>query len=189
VQHTISAEAIGIVGGGEEAFAPVPPSYTARIGAADRFDVGIHLSHFSSIGLDLKWNPVRSETFDLAIDPGAQGFYVASSGGSVFIWYLHAPLILGINPTPTTTIVFTPGVSVVGASASADTGTFSGSDSDSALLARGGIGVNFHGSKKFAVQPEVTFLIPVESGGNGGALFLAGVGFLIGAQPEYGQAE
>jgi hypothetical protein len=130
VQHTIAVEAIGVAGGDDAVYLPVPPSYTARIGAADRFDVGIHLSHMSSLGLDLKWNPVRTPGFDLAIDPGAQGFYIAGGGESVFIWYLHAPLLLGINPSPTATILFTPGISVIGASAESDN-TFSGSSSAS----------------------------------------------------------
>jgi hypothetical protein len=188
VQHTISVEAIGVAGGDDAAYLPAPPSYTARIGAADRIDVGIHISHMSSLGLDLKWNPVRTPGFDLAIDPGAQGFYIAGGGESVFIWYLHAPLLLGINPSTTTTILFTPGISVIGASAESDS-TFSGSSSasDSALLARIGVGANFHSSKKFAVQPEVTFLVPVGTEGDGGVIFLAGVGFNIGAQPDYGQ--
>ena len=184
VQHSLSVEAIGVVGGGESAVAPTPPSYTARIGVADRFDVGLHLSHMTSLGADLKWNPVRSPGFDFAIDPGGQVFFIAASTGSVFIYYLHAPLLLGINASESTTIVLAPGISMVGASASTDS-TFSGSSaSDTAFMARAGIGIDIRTSKKFAIHPETTFLIPFEGTG---VIFLAGVGFNFGAMPNYAE--
>lgn len=183
VQHTVSMEAIGAFNGEDSIVLPTLPSYTARIGLADKLELGLHFSHLSSIGADFKWNPVRTEGFDLAIDPGAQVFYIVSDE-SLVIYYLHLPLLLGLNVSENVSLVLTPGVSMLGVSGSIDTSddnVYGGSDS--AWLARAGIGVDIRSSEKFSVQPEVTFLKSFESGG--GVVFLGGVGFKFGAQPEY----
>lgn len=60
-------------------------------------DIGAHVHNLSSFGVDLKVNPVRG-VFDLAVDPGLQYFYVGSDDVSVHVLYLHAPVMLGVNP-------------------------------------------------------------------------------------------
>lgn len=187
VEHTIAVETIGAFANGDSLVSPVPPSYTARVGLADRVELGLHLSHMSSLGADFKWNPLRSEVFDLAIDPGFQGFYIATGDASAFIYYLHAPLLLGFNLGSSTTIVLTPGVTLLGgaASVSGNSSTYNGaSTSSTTLFGRLGFGVDFRFSQKFALEPEVTFLKSFESGG--GTVMLAGLGFKFGTQPEYG---
>jgi hypothetical protein len=184
VQHTVSMEAIGAFDEDDSVVLPTLPSYTARIGLADRLELGAHFSHLSSIGVDLKWNPVRSDGFDLAIDPGAQAFYIASSDASLVIYYLHLPLLLGFNVSETVSLVLTPGISMVGVGGDIDEDDdqLYGA-SDTAWLGRAGFGIDIRASEKFSVQPEVTFLKSFEDGG--GVVFLGGVGFKFGAQPEY----
>lgn len=183
VQHTVSMEVVGGFDEDDSVLLPTLPSYTARIGLADQLELGLHFSHLSSIGADFKWNPVRTDGFDLAIDPGAQIFYILGDS-SLAIYYLHLPLLLGLNVGENVSLVLTPGVSMIGVS-----GNIDASDdnvygaSDSAWLARGGFGVDIRSSEKFSVQPEVTLLKSFESGG--GVVFLGGVGFKFGAQPEY----
>jgi hypothetical protein len=184
VQHTVSVEAIGAFAEDDSVVLPTLPSYTARIGLADRLELGVHFSHLSSIGADFKWNPVRTDGFDLAIDPGAQAFYFVTGDASVVIYYLHLPVLLGFNVADNVSLVLTPGVSMLGVGGTIDSGDdelYGGSDS--AWLARAGFGVDIRASEKFSVQPEVTFLKSFESGG--GVVFLGGVGFKFGAQPEY----
>ena len=185
VQHTVSIEAIGGFDDEDSIVLPALPSYTARIGLADRLELGVHLSHLSSLGADFKWNPVRSEAFDLAIDPGAQAFYIVGDN-SLVIYYLHLPLLLGFNLSKNASLVLTPGVSMIGVGGSFeddhDDNVLYGA-SDTAWLGRLGLGFDIRASKKFSVQPEVTFLKSFES--ESGVLFLAGVGFKFGAQPEY----
>jgi hypothetical protein len=188
VEHTISVEALGANAGDDSVVVPVPPSYTARIGLADRLELGLHASHMTSLGADLKWNPVRSEAFDLAFDPGGQFFYILSSNGNVFIYYLHAPFLLGFNLSPAVSIVVTPGISMVGASASVsgNSSTTTGTTSGTGFMGRGGIGFDFRTSKKFALHPEVTVLMPFDTKGY---IFLAGLGFNFGTLPDYGGGE
>lgn len=184
VQHTVSVEAVGAFNEDDSVMLPTLPSYTARVGIADRLELGFHFSHLSSLGADFKWNPVQSEAFDLALDPGAQVFYIVGDT-SLVIYYLHFPLLLGFNLSEGATLVLTPGVSLLGVGGSIETdgdNNYYGG-SDSAWLMRGGIGLDVRASEKFSVQPEVTFLKSFESGG--GIVFLAGVGFKFGAQPKY----
>ena len=103
---------------------PTFPTYTMRIGVADTVDIGARFANMSSLGVDVKWNFLKSESFDMAIDPGLQGFYYsASSGGedvSVGVIYLNAPLMFGINLGDSVSIVPTLGVSYGIATASVD---------------------------------------------------------------------
>ena len=183
VQHTVTVETIGISTSGGDLFLPTVPSYTARIGLADRMELGVHLSHLSSLGADFKWNPVRTDSFDLAIDPGAQIFYFFADGGFA-VYYLRLPLVLGFNVSKEVSLVLTPGIEMVGiGDAITDQDDNRYGASDSTLLARAGFGVDIRASEKFSVQPEATILKSFEGGG--GIVYLAGVGFKFGAQPQY----
>jgi hypothetical protein len=49
-------------------------------------------------------------------------------------------------------------------------------------MARLGCGLSFRVSRRFAFHPEVTFLKPV---GQGVLVTIVGIGFNLGAQPDY----
>ena len=180
VSHSLSIETIGEYGV-DNTVAPTPPSYQARVGVAERADIGLHFSHFSSIGVDFKYNPVRSEVFDFAVDPMAQGVYVPSE--QMFVGYLQLPLLFDLNLSETTSIVLSPGISYY-----ATKGVPSGTEftyPTSLPLFRAGIGFDFRTSKRFALHPDFTFLFPFED--RYAVMFLAGIGLNFGALPDFGQ--
>lgn len=164
-------------------FLPAFPSYELRIGAAERLDIGVHLYNLTSLGIDFKLNPLRG-VFDLAIDAGAQYFYLnASEDESAHVFSLTAPVMVGINPTEWLSIVLSPGVTyaiVAGTASSAE-----GRDAllaEGGLLFRGGIGAQFRTSSGFALHPLLTIS---KSFGGSAALYNAGVGFIFGDIPLY----
>jgi hypothetical protein len=181
VSHSVSIETIGIFNDVGNQVAPTPPSYTARIGVSDSAEVGLHLSHLTSLGADFKWNPVRGEVFDFAIDPGGNFGYVAGGGSSAFIYYAQLPLLFDLNFSESVTMVLSPGMAIYGTTATVDSDFTYG---DAEPLIRAGFGFDFRTSKKFAVHPDVTLLIPLDSAY--GTIFLGGVGFNFGSLPDFG---
>lgn len=196
ISHSVSLESFGYIG--ETAvidpdtgtvtetrttsgFLPTLPSYQLRVGLTDMLDLGVHAHNLSSMGFDFKVNPVRG-VFDLAFDPGVQYFYVTSDNSSVHVLYLHAPVMLGVNPTDWFSIVVTPGVTYGLAS-----GEFALDDEDRAstadgLLFRGSLGLQFRTSQSFAIHPEITFMKSLEGSG---LVYNFGIGFNFGALPSY----
>ena len=80
--------------------------------------IGVRVPNLSSIGGDVKYNPIRSKSFDLAVMPGLQWFSIKSSSSvngtesssSVNAIYLHLPVLLGINLGDSATLVLSPGI-------------------------------------------------------------------------------
>jgi hypothetical protein len=169
---------------------PTFPTYQLRYGVAEQADLGFSLKNGSSLGIDFKYNPVKSKSFDLAIDPGAQLFRISSTSSSgasasINIAYIHLPLLLGLNLSESLSLVLTPGAVVVAASGS--TSSSSGRDSatsSSGLLGRLGLGVNIRVSKSFALQPEVTAMRRF-SDENSVTFYMAGLGFNFGKLPTF----
>lgn len=198
IAHSVSLESLGYMGEKEEidddpnttaietkrtktsGFLPNLPSYQLRAGLTDMLDIGAHVHNLSSLGVDLKVNPVRG-VFDLAVDPGLQYFVVSSNEASVHILYLHAPLMLGVNPADWFSIVVSPGVTY--ALASGDVATDDeAAASVSGLLLRGSLGFQFRTSDSFAIHPEISMLKSVEGPG---LVYNFGIGFNFGALPSY----
>jgi hypothetical protein len=162
---------------------PMVPSFGARIGVTDGFDIGLRLSNFDSIGADAKILAVKG-AFDLAFDPGLQGYYVDIAGVGVGVVYLHAPLLLGVNVSPNVSLVFTPGVVLEAASVSVNNGSgVTGAASATGVLARLGAGIDVRITPRFAIHPEFTAMRSF--GDTNGLIFVGGFGFNIGAQPDY----
>src|SRR5262245_40009802 len=120
VEHTVSIETIGVFNSGDSVVLPAPPSYTARIGLSDSAEVGLHFSHLTSLGADFKWNPIKSEVFDLAIDPGGNVGYIGSSEGSAFLYYLQFPILMDLNFSESVSMVLSPGMALYGATGGTD---------------------------------------------------------------------
>src|SRR5262245_25499766 len=82
VSHAFAAEGVGFsltdheTGTRVKFFSPTAPSYNLRVGLVERLDFGFRVAQFSSLGADLKWNFVKSETLDLAIDPSIQYYHL-----------------------------------------------------------------------------------------------------------------
>jgi hypothetical protein len=167
---------------------PTLPTYQLRIGAADRVDVGVRVANLSSLGADVKWNFLKSSSFDMAIMPGAQFFYISTTGtggtsNSVFLFYGHVPLLLGVNLGETATLVFSPGAVFVAGSSATSTDTREAAFSSTGVWGRFGFGVNIRASEKFAVQPEVTGMRAFTDAE--AMMILFGVGFSFGTLPSY----
>ena len=168
---------------------PTFPTYTLRIGIGDRAEIGARIANMSSLGMDFKFNFIRSPLFDLAIDPAAQVFAIGTTdstgdSASVRVVYLHAPVLLGINLARSFSLVLSPGVTY--GIVSGTVSTTDGQDSASATtgaLGRFGVGFNIRVSDGFALHPEVTFLRTFKSEAT--MMYMVGIGFNFGTLPRY----
>ena len=191
VTHTVAAEAWGATGetpGGASVggTTPAPPTYQARIGVADSVDIGLRLANFSSLGADVKLNPLRGN-FDLAVAPGVQWFKITVGTASASVYYLHLPLLLGINLNEMFSIVATPGLlySVV----SGSTGTASGKDAAATtkgVFARFGLGLDIRlANNRFALHPEITAMRNLQGDEGKVTIYMMGLGFNFGSLPKF----
>jgi hypothetical protein len=167
----------------ESAVLPMVPTVGIRYGAVERFDFGIRIPNLDSLAADGKIQLLRGP-FDIALDPGLQFFYIAVNNVGAGVVYFHLPVLLGVNLNEMLSIVASPGVTytVATATATGASGTQAGATS-TGLSARLGLGLNIRVAKNLSLQPEVTVLK-----GFGDAnllLWVGGIGFNIGAQPNY----
>jgi hypothetical protein len=167
----------------ESATLPMVPTFGARIGVVDGFDLGLRVANLDSLGIDGKIR-LLTGTFDVALDPGLQGYYVTINNVSLGVMYIHLPVLLGLNVSEHVSLVLSPGVvySVASASVSNASGV-SGASSASGIMGRLGFGVDFRISPKFAIHPEITAMR--QFGDSDALIYVGGVGFNIGAQPNY----
>ena len=171
----------------------VPPSYALRIGVSDRVDVGFRAANMMSLGADVKYNFLRGETLDLAVDPGAQVLFAGFT-----VYHLHLPLLVGLNLSERVTVVFTPGIMY-----GINTYRSGNDDVDSqinqllsadGLYWRAGLGVNLRVTPGFALHPEITFLRSSRAEPSGASVtsamsYMFGIGVNFGHLPRYGFAE
>jgi hypothetical protein len=162
---------------------PMFPTYQLRVGLHDRVDLGFRVANLSSLGLDVKINFLKSTSFDMAFDPGAQAFYIATDSGSFGVFYGHLPILLGLNLSENVTLVGSPGIVLVGATASSTSGGSDSITSAGGVLGRFGIALNARTSRKFAIQPEITGMKQFND--VGGLIIVFGFGLNFGAQPSY----
>jgi hypothetical protein len=173
-------------------FTPVLPTVGVRYGLADGFELGARVTNLDSLSLDGKIRLIKG-TFDLAVDPGVQGYYLSVSGSdaanqttnsSAAVFYFHVPVLLGLNLSEATSIVLSPGFTY----GAATTSITSGNNTQQAggatgVMGRLGAGVDIRLSKKFALHPEITFIKSFTD--SEALLYLFGLGFNIGAQPDF----
>ena len=197
VAHTIAAEGIGYRLTRREQYVseseprdvattlPVMPSYMLRVGIVDRLDFGFRAANFTSLGVDLKANFLRTPSFDMAIDPMVQWAFAVDST------HFHLPLLLGLNLSDSFSIVATPGIMYATSSLDYedDLSELKQLMGTTGLSMRFGLGFDARVSKKFAIHPEVTFLRavnpPTDTVFKDVTIFVFGVGFNIGALPDY----
>lgn len=203
VQHTVAVEGFrysvdNTKNGGTSASATLPnvPTYQLRVGVIDSLDVGVRVANLTSLGADVKWNFIKSDVFDMAIDPGFQLFHIGSSGSSgsstatssYTQLYGNLPLLFGINLSDSVSIVPTAGIIYGHSSASVNSGDgSSAAASIDGVMIRGGLGFNFRISPKFAMHPEITYLKALNKSTDPSVSWLLfGLGFNFGALPEFG---
>jgi hypothetical protein len=205
VSHTIAAEGVGYrvslkdpdegdydnVIDDASWSSPTIPTYILRVGLADRLDFAFRVNALTSVGLDTKFNFVRSSTFDLAIDPMVQWAFALD------VTHLHLPLVVGFNASEDLSVVLTPGV-IYGYSdydfeddIGGDLARVMAADG---LYARAGIGVNVRISPKFALQPELSVIRSLEDPGPNSSfdsvyMYVFGVGFNLANLPNFADAD
>ena len=168
----------------------VAPSYFFRVGLTDRLDIGGRFANGSALGVDLKWNFLKSEVFDMAVAPGTQAFYAwggAGSDGGYTHVYTNLPLLFGINASPEFTIAPSIGV---GYGFNAGSEAYNNAEeriaSTEALMLQAGIGLDFRTSPTFAVHPELSVVRRVSGpAGSDMIWYTFGLGFKWGALPTY----
>ena len=168
-----------------------PPSYQLRIGVVDTLDVGFRVAYANSLGADVKWNFVKTDIFDMAFAPGIQAWYYDScsaDGGTHGQVYANLPLLFGFNLNESVSFVPTAGITY---GCTARITLFGNTPSDRAdirgVMVRGGLGVEFRLSPRFALHPEVTYLNYVDSDSRPAISWLVfGLGLNFGSLPELG---
>ena len=166
---------------------PTPPTLSLRLGLGDSWEIGARVGNMTSLGGDIKWNFLKSSGIDLAIDPAFQLYQLSTSDGSgtnQTFTYLHVPLLVGVNLSRKVSLVFTPGATWGFTSAGMfrftngpNQGTTTGA------IARFGVGADFRIMPNFALHPEITLLRGL--GGENTIDYIAGLGFVFGAMPNY----
>lgn len=192
ITHTVAVEAWNYgyedaAGKKQSATVPVSPTYQMRVGVADSVDVGIRLPNLASLGADVKYNPIRGKQFDLAIMPGMQWFQssvkVNDTESKTSVYYLHLPVLLGLNLGESATLVLSPGVTYTAASSTASTSGSSAAATTTGAWARFGIGLNWRVGRRFALHPEVTVMR--NFGDQKTTMAFMGLGFNFGSMPNY----
>lgn len=193
LQLQASTPVYGFTENGKTQFTAGFPSVGARLGLADRLDMGARLVGFFGLGSDLKYNFLRGR-IDMAVDPMVQGFYMPPAQYSasttlttgIAIIQAQVPLLVGFNIDEATTVVVTPGFIATLATASPEEN--GGSPSQIAFATTGagarlGVGLNVHTSETFSWQPELAAWH--EFNGVESTVYLLGIGVSLGAQPDY----
>jgi hypothetical protein len=195
--HTVALEAIGASATvrdaqtGEEqtvkGFLPAFPTYQIRYGLTDELEIGGRVAALSTPGVDMKYNFLRDKTVDLAIDPGAQIFYLSNGESSAGIGYFYLPLIVDVNLAEAISLVLTPGVMMASAFGSVDD---SNEFSATGAMLRVGGGLNIRIADGFSLQPEITIMKPFNQPDSISTLLYApGLGFNFGTLPGFGGDE
>lgn len=173
---------------------PALPSVGVRYGLSDEVDIGGRFSNILTTSGDIKWNPIRTPTLDVAFGAGAQFYQVVGVGDSdvsessdesepVFI--LHAPVLFGLNLSRSFSVVPTVGVSyALAREVSSAASDIEQSQVIRGAFLRGGLGVDLRLGEHLAIHPEVTVMRGVTQM-DGYLLYMAGVGFTFGRLPEY----
>lgn len=169
---------------------PMPPTYQLRVGVHEMIDVGVRLPNLTSVGGDVKFNPVRGK-FDLAVQPGLQWFSISSkssvngqeSSSSVSAYYLHLPVMLGFNFSEAVSLVLTPGVTYTAIGGTASSDGASAAATTKGTWGRFGIGLDLRLSDKFAFHPEVTVMRAFTDEKT--MMTFLGLGFNFGRLPNY----
>lgn len=173
---------------------PVLPTLGIRYGLSDVVDVGARLANLTAASADVKWNFLRSPTFDAAVAPGFQFYFVPNVGASDVSEYvsedmpvpiLHAPVLLGFNVAPTFSIIPSVGLSY-GFAEIAPRGATAIEISQviTGPFGRVGLALHLRLSERFALHPELTVLRGFGES-EGFFVMTGGLGFVFGGLPEY----
>jgi hypothetical protein len=197
LQFTAAPEVFGYhyvqPGGSAWGAMPTFPTVGFRYGLSDLIDVGGRLSAMASPAGDVKFQVARG-IVDVAVDPGVQLIYVAATtpgkSGTVKagVGYLYAPILVGYNMTSALTLVASPGIGFAFSTPYVVTDSPAANAAQAAgFSVRLGLGVDIRASEHFALHPELTVMRVLD--GPQSLLAVLGLGFNIGAMPDYSDLE
>jgi hypothetical protein len=167
---------------GESVISYVPTvDFGYRAGLTDMLDLGVRLSSWGNIGLNLKIGLLDSEPVRLSLDPGLGGVFLASGDSSVGYLQFDVPLLVDLYFGESFTLTLGPKYTALYAWAS-DLGT---TGSGVAHMVGATIGFEFLVGNTFAIQPHGGVLFSA-SGNESVALWTAGIAFkiLIGGRDD-----
>jgi hypothetical protein len=173
---------------------PTAPTYALRVGLGDSFEIAGRVANLSSLGLELKWNFIRSRFLDVALDPNGQIFQLsttvdAGSGSTadstLRVLYLHAPVLVGLNFNRAISLTLSPGITYGHASATVSSSSSGQNQASGTIgtIGRLGVGLDLRVSRGFALHPEITFLRTFDD--NPTLLYIVGLGLNFGTLPNY----
>jgi hypothetical protein len=162
----------------DRGFIAIPmPSTVLRYGAAENLDLGAKSGAHGTLGLDLKFQLLRSDLLDIAIDPGFS-----------FLWavgVVTAPVLFSLNLGDTITFTIAPLPSYMFLTAGDSSNFF-----DGFFMGASG-SLQIRASEDFGIAIGAEYSGWVAGDGDvdplGFGFFSFGVGLLLGAQPDYGR--
>jgi hypothetical protein len=164
---------------------PAFPTLGLRVGVADGFELGFRLPNGEPVAADAKIRLLKGRA-DVTLDPGFHAYYGSTNGTGFAVLYLHAPVLIGINFSQKVSLVLAPGLSF--AAENSPSGIvpsgLDGASTASGFMGRFGLGLDFRISRRFSIHPEVTVMRQF-TGPEDLLLFVGGVGFNLGSQPDY----
>jgi hypothetical protein len=178
VQHTVAIEAIGATSGTASGTLPTLPTYEARIGLAERVDLGLRVANITSLQLNSRIRFLDG-TVSMATQPSLTGTRVSAGDATATIGYLDVPLIVALKASESLTLVASPGAGVAFSTADVS-GDHKYAAQGNAGYARFGVGLNVRVSEGFALHPEVTAMKFADSSA---VLFTPGLGLQFGSIP------
>ncbi len=194
VQQTFSADTWGRNvprgqrGSSDPVVLPTIPTYTIRLGVAERAELGIRLAQGGTLpGAEMKLQLVRGSV-DLAILPRIEATldpFTNRKDSLQGLVYLYAPMLLGLNVSENLTLVTGGGLLYGGGGIDRSS---SSTDKQASYFAPVGgmasftFGVDVRTGKGFAVHPEISVLRHLK---DDAILTMAGVGFTFGHAVSY----
>ena len=145
-----------------------------RAGVADIVDVGVRLSNFGNVNVDVKVGLVESEHLRLAVDPTLGGVFLSVGGVSAGYMQFDLPVLLDIAPSERFSITIGPRYSMLFFFAGAP----GGSTSEAQHLVGSTLGFEFALGNSFAIQPNAGLMFWLNAPSDIDAMFFtAGVAF------------
>jgi hypothetical protein len=133
--------------------APVPMvKYGFHAGVTDGLELGVHVGLPGQLRVLGKYNPLRTEYFDLAISPGAWLTLVphdADEVGGAALIGADLPLILDVNLADWVTVIPWAGPGIA----------YSPQGNEAAPIVRAGLGLQFRVGRSVRLHPELSTVI------------------------------
>lgn len=145
-----------------------------RAGVADIVDIGVRLSNFGNVNVDVKVGLLDKESVRLAIDPTLGGVFFGAGDVSAGYMQFDLPVLLDIAPSENFCITVGPRYSMLFFFAGAP----GGAESDAEHMVGGTLGLEFAIGNSFAIQPNAGLMFWLNApSGIDAMFFTAGVAF------------